>query len=161
MADKLKIFADLARPLFGNWTDLAVATYTARIVMHGTPAIDQASNDIGAACPTGAEAALTTSAGHRAFVYRFDRSVPGKGEVQLGAVHSLEIPYVFGTFQDRMLNWLPFTATDHKLSDTVQSYWTNFARSMVSPTGVLCPVGCRTAPAFPTGRPGAPTRNPT
>ena len=128
MADKLKVFADLARPLYGNWTDLAVATYTARIVMHGTPAIDQASNDIGAACPTGAEAALTTSAGHRAYVYRFDRSVPGKGESQLGAFHSLEIPYVFGTYQDRMLNWLPFTATDYKLGATVQTYWTNFAK---------------------------------
>jgi len=34
--------------------------------MHGTPAIDQASNDIGAARPTGAEAALTTVAGHLA-----------------------------------------------------------------------------------------------
>ncbi len=128
IGDKLKVFADLARPLYGNWTDLAVATYTARIVMHGTPAIDQASNDIGAACPTGAEAALTTAAGHHAYVYRFDRSVPGKGESQLGAFHSLEIPYVFGTFNDRMMNWLPFTATDHKLGDTIQTYWTNFAK---------------------------------
>ena len=128
MADKLKLFADLARPLYGHWTNLTVATYTARIVMHGTPAIDQASNDIGAACPTGAEAALTTAAGHRAFVYRFDRSVPGKGESQLGAFHSLEIPYVFGTYQDRMLNWLPFTPTDHQLGDIIQTYWTNFAK---------------------------------
>ena len=129
IGDKLKVFADLARPLYGHWTNLAVATYTARIVMHGTPAIDQASNDIGAACPIGAEAALTTSAGHRAFVYRFERSVPGKGESRLGAFHSLEIPYVFGTFNDRMLNWLPFTATDRTLGDTIQTYWTNFAKS--------------------------------
>ena len=128
ITDKLKLFADLARPLYGNWTDLAVATYTARIIVHGTPAIDQASNDIGGACPSGAEAALTTAAGHHAYVYRFDRSVPGKGESQLGAFHSLEIPYVFGTFQDRMMNWLPFTATDHKLADTMQTYWTNFAK---------------------------------
>jgi para-nitrobenzyl esterase len=128
MADKLKTFAALARPLYGNWTDLAVATYTARIIIQGTPAIDQASNDIGAACPVGAEAALTTSAGHHAYVYRFDRSVPGKGESQLGAFHSLEVPYVFGTFHDRMLNWLPFTAADHKLSDIMQTYWTNFAK---------------------------------
>jgi hypothetical protein len=35
-----------ARPLYGNWTDLTVATYTARIIVHGTPAIGQASNDI-------------------------------------------------------------------------------------------------------------------
>jgi para-nitrobenzyl esterase len=125
----LKQFADVARPLYGNWTDLAVATYSVRILMHGAPAIDQASNDIVAACPIGAEAALTTSAGSHAFVYRFDRSVPGKGESELGAFHSLELPYVFGSFQARTFSWLPFTATDHKLSNIVQSYWTNFART--------------------------------
>ena len=129
MGDKLKVFANLAEPLYGHWTNLTVATYTARIVMHGTPAIDQASNDIGAACPDGAEAALTTAAGHHAYLYRFDRSVPGKGESQLGAFHSLEIPYVFGTFHDRMMAWLPFSATDQKLAATMQTYWTNFAKT--------------------------------
>ena len=126
--ETLKQFADLARPLYGNWTDLAVATYTARILLHGNPAIDQASNDILVACPVGAEAALATSTGRSAFVYRFDRSVPGKGESELGAFHSLELPYVFGTFQDRTFNWLPFTSTDHQLSQIIETYWTNFAK---------------------------------
>lgn len=128
-SDQLIQFADLARPLYGSWTDLAVATYTARIMVHGNAAVDQASNDILGACPVGAEAALTTSAGRRAYVYRFDRSVPGKGEAELGAFHSLEIPYVFGTFQARPFNWLPFSATDQKLSQVMQAYWTNFAKS--------------------------------
>ena len=127
--DQFKQFADVARPLYGNWADIAVATYFVQILLHGAPAIDQASNDIVAACPIGAEAALTTNTGRRAFVYRFDRSVPGKGEAELGAFHSLEIPYVFGTFQARTLSWLPFTPTDKKLSQIVQSYWTNFAKS--------------------------------
>ena len=129
LGDQLKQFADLARPLYGNWTDIAVATYAVRILVHGAPALDQASNDVVAACPIGAEAALTTSAGRHAFVYRFDRSVPGKGESDLGAFHSLEIPYVFGTFQTRGFRWLPFTSTDYKLSQIVQAYWTNFAKS--------------------------------
>ena len=107
---------------------MAVATYTVQILLHGNPAIDQASNDILMACPVGAEAALTTSAGRRAFVYRFDRSVPGKGESELGAFHSLELPYVFGTFQARTFSWLPFTSTDHKLSQIIEIYWTNFAK---------------------------------
>ena len=128
-SEKLKQFADLARPLYGNWTNLAVATYTARIVLHGTPAVDQASNDILIACPDGAEAALVTSAGQHAYLYRFDRSVPGKGESDLGAFHSLELPYVFGTFQARSFSWLPFNTTDQKLSQIIQSYWTNFAKS--------------------------------
>jgi para-nitrobenzyl esterase len=127
--EQLKQFADVARPLYGNWTNIAVATYSVQILLHGAPAIDQASNDIVAACPVGAEAALTTNAGRRAFVYRFDRSVPGKGEAELGAFHSLEVPYVFGTFQVRAFGWLPFTPADHKLSQIVQSYWTNFAKT--------------------------------
>jgi para-nitrobenzyl esterase len=129
LAETIKATADVARPIYGGWTDLAVATYMVKILMHGDPAIDQASNDILAACPSGAEAALTTSAGQHAFVYRFDRSVPGRGESTLGAFHSLEIPYVFGTFKARAFNWLPITATDQKLSQIVQSYWINFARS--------------------------------
>jgi para-nitrobenzyl esterase len=126
--DELRQFADLARPLYGSRTDITVVTYTVRILLHGNPAIDQASNDILGACPVGAEAALTTSAGRRAFVYRFDRSVPGKGESELGAFHSLELPYVFGTFQAHTFSWLPFTSTDRKLSQIIQTYWTNFAK---------------------------------
>jgi para-nitrobenzyl esterase len=128
LGEQVKAFANIARPLYGRWTALTVTTYMATILLHGDPALDQASNDL-VACACGAEAALTTSAGERAFVYRFDRSVPGKGEATLGAFHSLEIPYVFGTFKARTFNWLPFDSTDQKLSQIVQSYWTNFAKS--------------------------------
>jgi para-nitrobenzyl esterase len=129
LSAQLKKFADVARPLYGHWTNSAVATYSARILIHGTPALDQASNDIVGACPVGAEAALTTSAGRPAFVYRFERAVPGKGEASLGAFHSLELPYVFGTFQARTFSWLPFDSTDLELSRIVQAYWTNFAKT--------------------------------
>jgi para-nitrobenzyl esterase len=129
VTEQLKQFANVARPLYGDWTDIAVATYALQILVHGAPAVDQASNDIVAACPIGAEAALTTNTGRRAFVYRFDRSIPGKGESELGAFHSLELPFVFGTFQVRTFSWLPFTPTDQKLSQTMQSYWTNFAKT--------------------------------
>jgi para-nitrobenzyl esterase len=129
VGEQIKQFADAARPLYGNWTNIAVATYMGRILVHGTLALDQATNDILAACPIGAEAALVTNIGQRAFVYRFERSVPGTGEPILGSFHSLELPYVFGTFQTHSWGWLPFTATDHKLSSVVQAYWTNFAKS--------------------------------
>jgi para-nitrobenzyl esterase len=129
LGEQITLFADSTRPLYGNWTDFAVATYMGRILMHGTPAVDQATNDILGACPVGAEAALVTSAGQHAFVYRFERSVPGVGESTLGSFHALEIPYVFDTFQTRTWSWLPFTWTDHKLSSVLQAYWTNFAKS--------------------------------
>ena len=128
-SDQIKVFADTARPLYGSWTDITVATYMGSILLHGDAGLDQASNDILGACPSGAEAALTTSAGQRAFVYRFNRSVPGRGQSTLGAFHSLEIPYVFGTLKSRSFTWLPFDSTDQKLSQTMQFYWTNFAKS--------------------------------
>jgi len=125
----LKPLAEAARPLYGVWTDIALASYLAQVLVHGDVAIDQTSNDILMACPVGAEAALTSSAGQRAFIYKFDRAVPGKGEAALGAFHGLEVPYVFDTFATRSWGWLPVTQTDQKLSETIETYWTNFAKS--------------------------------
>jgi len=125
----VKKLADTAHPLYGTWTNTAVAMYLAQILLHGDIAVDRASNDMLAACPIGAEAALVTSVGARAFVYRFDRAIPGKGEPKLGAFHGLELPYVFNSFTSRSWRWLPFTPLDHKLSANMQTYWTNFAKS--------------------------------
>ena len=127
--DGIKKLADTARPLYGGWTDTAVALYAGRALFHSDEAIDQASNDMLMACPLGAVAALTTASGQRAFLYRFDRSIPGKGEAELGAFHSLELPFVFGAFADPAWSWLPFTDVDRSLSGIVETYWTNFARS--------------------------------
>jgi para-nitrobenzyl esterase len=129
VSDLFKQTADRTRPLYGNWTDLMIVTYMARMMVGGAAAVDQTTSDTMFACPIGAEAALTASAGQHAYVYRFDRSVPGPGESDLGAFHSLELPYVFGTFGAPFFNWLPFNATDHKLSRVMQTYWTNFAKS--------------------------------
>jgi para-nitrobenzyl esterase len=126
---QFKLSQDAARPLYGNWTDITVAAYMAKIILHGTPAVDQFTNDVIMACPMGAEAALVTSAGQHAFVYRFERTVPGPGEADLGAFHAIELPYVFNNFQARTFNWLPFTATDHQLSNVIQTYWANFAKT--------------------------------
>jgi carboxylesterase type B len=126
--DAVKKLADTAHPLYGGWTDTAVAMYLAQILMHGDIAVDQASNDMLMACPVGAETALVQRAGARAFLYRFDRSIPGKGEPKLGAFHGLEIPFVFDTFTARSWRWLPFTETDRKLSAVMETYWTNFAK---------------------------------
>ena len=50
----------------------------------------------------------------------------------LGAVHGLEIPFVFGTFDGIVTpNGQPYqpTATDLALSSAMQGYWTRFART--------------------------------
>ncbi|MGA7415026.1 MAG: carboxylesterase family protein [Bryobacteraceae bacterium] len=126
--DAVKKLADTARPLYGGWTNAAIGMYMAEMLIHRDAAIDGASNDMLMACPIGAVAALASNAGQRVYVYKFDRSIPGKGEADLGAFHGLEVPYVFNSFDDRSWRWLPFSEVDHKLSHLIEVYWTNFAK---------------------------------
>jgi para-nitrobenzyl esterase len=125
----LKKFSEAAHPYFGAWTNPAIAIYFGRILLNKNAGLDGAANDLIGACPVGAMASLTNAAGQQVFVYRFDRSIPGKGEADLGAFHSLEVPYVFGSLGDPEWKWLPSTADDASLSDLLQTYWTNFAKT--------------------------------
>ena len=125
----VKKFSDTARPFFGNWTDPAIALYIGNILVHRAAGLDQAANDIVVACPVGAMAALTTAAGQHVYVYRFEHTIAGKGESELGAFHGLEVPYVFGAFKDPSWRWLPFRVADQQLSGSIQTYWTNFAKT--------------------------------
>jgi para-nitrobenzyl esterase len=125
----LKKFADAAHPYFGSWTNPAIVIYFGKILLNKDAGLDGAANDLIGACPIGAMASLTNASGQHVFVYRFDRSIPGKGESELGAFHSLEVGYIFGSLRDREWRWLPSTADDASLSDLLQTYWTNFAKT--------------------------------
>jgi para-nitrobenzyl esterase len=59
-----------------------------------------------------------------AFLYYFDRRLPGRNSALYGAFHSSELYYVFGTLDstDR-----PWEEADRRLSDAMTSYWANFA----------------------------------
>jgi para-nitrobenzyl esterase len=120
---------DAATPLYGAWTGAAITWYLGKALIHRNAAVDQASNDMLVACPIGAMATLLHAAGHKAFVYRFDRAIPGKGAADLGAFHSLELPYVFRAFENPTWRWLPFASADSRLSDAIQAYWTQFAKT--------------------------------
>ena len=121
--------AESVHPLYGGWTDAAITLYLFRALFDRTLAIDQATNDLLVACPIGAQAALTRIQGRKVFVYKFDRTIPGKGERTLGAFHGLEVPYVFSALHDREWQWLPFTAADDRLASLIETYWTNFAKT--------------------------------
>jgi para-nitrobenzyl esterase len=71
-------------------------------------------------CPVVAELAWHAIARNPAWEYQFDRAAPGREAT--GAVHGAEVPYVFGTVSK---DW----AIDRAISDTIQEYWTNFART--------------------------------
>jgi para-nitrobenzyl esterase len=120
--------ADTAHALYGSWTMPAITLYLGESLLHPEAAVDQARNDLTIACPIGSVASLLTAAGHKAFVYRFDRTIPGKGEAALGSFHSIELPYVFRAFKDPSWTWLRFGDGDIQLSDTIEGYWTNFAK---------------------------------
>jgi para-nitrobenzyl esterase len=63
------------------------------------------------------------------FRYRFDLSGPGDRfhPASMGAFHSDDIEYVFGTLDSRPdAHWRP---EDRQLSDQIQQYWINFART--------------------------------
>lgn len=61
--------------------------------------------------------------------YRFDLGSPGDPNhpAAIGAFHSDDIEYVFGTLDSRQgAKWRP---EDYKLSELMQNYWTNFAKT--------------------------------
>ncbi len=81
-------------------------------------------------CPAVAQASWHAAAGLPTYEYQFDRAAPGREAA--GAVHGAEVSYVFGTLG------VQYTAVDRQLSEAMQTYWTNFAKT-----------------GDPNGRPGA------
>ena len=67
----------------------------------------------------------TKTGHHEAYLYYFTHRPPGPQRDQLRAFHAADLPYVFGNFA-----WpFPWEDTDHKLSDAMITYWTNFAKT--------------------------------
>lgn len=63
----------------------------------------------------------------QAYMYEFTRRPDYALLEMLGTFHGLEIPYVFGNFTD-MFSGIDSNQIDRSLSDTMISYWINFAR---------------------------------
>jgi para-nitrobenzyl esterase len=74
------------------------------------------------------------STGEPTFVYTFSRVPPIPDDIKIagqparrfGVRHGSELEYVFGTFSARPWSW---EATDMHLSEEIQTYWVNFART--------------------------------
>jgi para-nitrobenzyl esterase len=61
-----------------------------------------------------------------AYGYQFDR--PAAGRESEGALHSGELVHVFGSFATGRMIGGTYDDADQRLSDTIQRYWTNFAK---------------------------------
>jgi para-nitrobenzyl esterase len=108
--------------------DMALARYPASAFPSPRAAYVRLTTDARFVCPS-REIARAVDAGQTAAVYRYFfqyRATP------LGAVHGLDVPYVFGTFSGiETPSGTPYTptATDLAISSAVQGYWTRFART--------------------------------
>jgi para-nitrobenzyl esterase len=114
---------------YGTLAPVALAAYEVDTHLGRMAAADEWLNDALMTCPSAAMAALNAAAGRASFLYQFRRSIPGKGESDLGSFHSLELPYVFDGLQNPVWSWLTFIKLDQELADAIQSYWTNFAKT--------------------------------
>lgn len=94
--------------------------------LHGSAA-DQWTADYYFRCPAVTEAAWHANARNPAYEYEFAHAIPGQEDQ--GAVHSSDLPYVFGYFPKEGNIGGNFTPVDFKHADLIESYWTNFAKT--------------------------------
>ena len=98
---------------------------------YGTPA-DQWADDTSFRCPAVAQLLSHVAAGNVAYAYEFARVPAGREPV--GATHASELAYVFGTLDHGFVAVVGpqpsgFSEVDRQVSATIQTYWTNFAKT--------------------------------
>jgi para-nitrobenzyl esterase len=119
------------RAAYGPWADKILAAY---------PATDDAGalrqgrdlfGDVAFAAPAWEWARLAGRGGREGvYLYRFDHAPPWPASpifAGWGAVHGSEIAYVFGNMDAG--GFLKWKDEDRALSETVSSYWVNFAKT--------------------------------
>ena len=81
-------------------------------------------------CSAVAQLTWHAAAGQPSYQYQFSRITPGRTEP--GAIHASELNYVFGTLEPEAVippGQVRFDDTDARVSDAMQRYWTNFAKT--------------------------------
>jgi para-nitrobenzyl esterase len=78
-------------------------------------------------CPISTEVLWHTAARNPTFEYELDHAIPGQ-EAQ-GALHSADLPYVFGSFPTSGNIAGNFGDVDKHLAELMEDYWTNFAKT--------------------------------
>ena len=117
---------------FGTLAERALALYSLSAPTDPAPdpqlgpVLAQWATDAQFRCGTVAELVWHTNAQNAGYQFQFSRSAPEKEA--LGAPHGSEVAFVFGTL-DTQSNPPHYTAADHQLSETMQQYWTNFAKT--------------------------------
>lgn len=90
------------------------------------PVLAQWATDSQFRCGSVAELLWHTKVGNPGYEFQFSRSAPGREA--LGAPHGTEVPYVFGTIGEGHSTRI-YNDTDHRISEEMQTYWTDFAKT--------------------------------
>jgi para-nitrobenzyl esterase len=117
---------------FGPLAGRALTLYVGeRDPIYGTPA-DQWATDASFRCSSVAQLAWHSSAGNPSYQFEFARILPGREA--MGSHHAMEVSYVFGTISKGLIAGprnppVRPTEVDSQISDVMQQYWTNFAKT--------------------------------
>jgi para-nitrobenzyl esterase len=118
-------FEESAQKNFGSSSSEFLELYKVRRD-EDVPAARKASREDNARVSLGLWAADQMKRSPAVYTYFFDRAIPWPAHPEFGAFHTAEIPYIFQTLKVLDRPWQP---ADFKLSDTMSSYWTNFAKT--------------------------------
>ena len=129
--DSLATYTAWAKQTFGDKADTLLKLYPARDDAQAKQAYHDVYRDINFAGHR-TWAKFQSNTGHApAWIYLFSHVPPhpeGNGNnprASVGAVHFSEVIYVFNNL--RMKDY-PWTDLDRKVADTLETYWTNFAK---------------------------------
>ena len=116
-------FESYVRRDFEVVADEAIAFYDVASPDAIAAGLDHLIHDMFFAGPIRVQVQAHAQASSPAWLYHFAQVPPTQMGANLGAYHSAEIPYVFGTLDDRT----PWTDADRRVSDMMMSYWVQFA----------------------------------
>ena len=92
--------------------------------LYGPPE-NQWFSDLLFRCPATTQSQWQAAIKQPVYQYQFERAIPG----QEAAIHSSDLPYVFGYYPKTGNISGSFTDVDFKLADLIETYWTNFAKT--------------------------------
>jgi para-nitrobenzyl esterase len=131
-----KSFSDSIRLEYAGLADAVLRLYPATTDADAVRSAGDLAGDRFIVASTWNWVEMQQKTGVPIYRYLFDRAVPiGPGRIingapatsaDVGAPHAGEIPYVFGAFNANP--GAPWEKVDHKLSDTMETYWSNFAK---------------------------------